>query len=323
MTLALATLCLALSLAAPSTEGEAPPHELFGTFEGRPKAVAWAEKGSVLVVATVESEVQGWDAKKGEHLWTHAIARGDQAKRDAVGAVTISGSGTVIVASSLMPTITIIGAKSGELGPSINTSSGVAGLVGLAPDAKKRWVWVVDEEGALLRGTLGAEVTRSVEVPGVRSVAAAGKLVALGTERGSIHVLDADKLGEKHAMTELGGPIVGVAFDTKAGHLAAVNGRGEARLWKLKKKAELVAELNGFQEEARCVTFDPKGKWVAVGGKYGEIRMWKTADGSELAVFRHSEDGPALCLAPSPDGKRLASVGAGKDLVLWDVSKLK
>jgi WD40 repeat protein/tRNA A-37 threonylcarbamoyl transferase component Bud32 len=99
--------------------------------------------------------------------------------------------------------------------------------------------------------------------------------------------------------------------------LAATDGRGSIKVWKLAPQAASAAIVADLHLHGSCLAFSPDGKTIASGdGKL--VHLWNASDGTLRRTFSGHRD-VLRCVAFSADGTLLASAGHDRALMVWDL----
>jgi len=113
-----------------------------------------------------------------------------------------------------------------------------------------------------------------------------------------------------------------IEFDPTATRLAAGDGGGSVRLWKVadgQLERAVLAHGNGAKVEwVFSVAFSPDGQQLATGGGDNLIRIWDITSGELKQELKgHTDDLHGVAF--TPDGKRLVSGGDDKTVRVWDL----
>jgi WD40 repeat protein len=149
-----------------------------------------------------------------------------------------------------------------------------------------------------------------------------GKTLAVGSDDGTIQLLDAISGGKQHTLKGHTAAVLAVAFSADGQTLASVarpfQRPGEIRRWDVAggtAKESFPVKMG----DGTFVAFSNDGKTLATGRGEKTIKTltrWDVATGQE----KHTLDGaPLIALAFSGDGKTLAWVGDNGTIKLWDV----
>ncbi|MER3415726.1 MAG: hypothetical protein C4297_05875 [Gemmataceae bacterium] len=153
------------------------------------------------------------------------------------------------------------------------------------------------------------------------TVSGDGKLLAVGTAQGSLHMIHWQ--GAKRFMTLEGYPgrIAALSFSPN-GKVLAVAGNapgGSVRFWDV-ATGSYVRLLVSQLADVWDLAFRPDGLELAAVGASPTVRIWQVDLAQEpREIGRH--EGPAWALALAADGRRLFTVGQDARLRLWDLGQ--
>jgi WD40 repeat protein len=298
--LALAALCLAMSVAAPTAvAGQTPDADLPASVasstramlvaEGEPiqdidkiinaldrrapvSAVAFSPDGALIASGSDDHMVRVW------HVATGRLIRRLEGHSSAVTAVAISPDGSAIASASNDRTVRLWDAHSGRL---LRTLQGhVYYVYAVAFDPQGRWLATASWDRTIALWDAGSGVL----VKKLRGHSAA---------------------------------IRSIDFSRDGKTLASGSDDQTVRLWSVDTGKELKV-LVGHAGSVSAVRFRPDGGWLFSGSTDQTVRMWRLPDG---AVVRKLGDcgGPVLSLAVSAYRQILGGgCGAGGS-VLWDI----
>nr|XP_060636116.1 telomerase protein component 1 [Anolis sagrei ordinatus] len=191
--------------------------------------------------------------------------------------------------------------------------------------------------------------------PSCVSVSPSGKLAAVGTTEGTLHILDVETGQELKSLLSACDGVSACAFPSETTVcIGAFNGRLE--LWSLREGCRLMGmdahraqvmdcctspdrrllatvSLDGFlklwdtthghQTRKRdclcplnCVTFHPKGQFVATGGWYKAVTIWDASDMSKISVMK-GHDASIQSISFSSAGNILAVGSLAGSIRLW------
>jgi WD40 repeat protein len=159
-----------------------------------------------------------------------------------------------------------------------------------------------------------------------------GKILASGSEDGTVKLWDTASGQERATLTGHKGPVHAVAVSGDGKLLATAGEDGVVRLWDATTgQQEYVstdksqAILQGHTGPIRVLAFTADGKTLASAGAdkkemadVGVIRLWDVAERKETKVLS-GHHGPVNAVAFAPDGKTLAS-GGEDGVFLWDTA---
>lgn len=169
----------------------------------------------------------------------------------------------------------------------------------------------LDESQAVLRGHT-ARVT---------SVAAAGPVVATGSEDGTARIWSAvgnAAWTQTHRLEGHTAAIWGVALSADGSRVATASADQTARIWDA-DSGETLATLRGHSGPLYGVAFAPDGLLVATASADRTARLWTPAGRESGVLSGHDET--VFGIAFSGDGERLATASRDKTVRLWDVAR--
>jgi outer membrane protein assembly factor BamB len=155
-----------------------------------------------------------------------------------------------------------------------------------------------------------------------------GALLALGTWRGTVNVLD---LATGKALPAPPGHkdfLAAVAFAPNGRYLVSAGGSefkparngsrtsGEVKLWDVAGRKEF-GQPTGHTDKVTSAAFSPDSKTLATASADRTVRLWDVATGTERAVLRGHTDA-VWSVAFSPDGNTVISAGWDRTVRLWD-----
>jgi RNA polymerase sigma factor (sigma-70 family) len=261
-----------------------------GTVRFRPGgnvySVAYAPGGKVLASGCSDGSVRLWDPKTGKEI-RRFIGRPEQPNSyNFVESIAFSPDGKTLAA----------GYGNGE-------------------SMVRLWDMATGKELRKFDGHQGF---------GVHAIAlsADGKLLASGSEDGTIGIWDA-ATGALLRRSAKRPAILAVAFHPDGKTLVSSDKGDSVRVWEVSTGKEL-RQLRGHKYQVFALVFSPDGKTLAAGGEDTTIRLWDTAAWKEIRHFGDS-DSVVWSLAFAPDGRTLASTGFGIRrpecaVRIWDVA---
>ncbi len=143
-----------------------------------------------------------------------------------------------------------------------------------------------------------------------------GRLLAVGSEDGQIHVWSPQSERQTHAMTEPGPPIVDLCFAAEPQSLVSISRAGRAVVWRLEHDPPMQIQTHDIGPLA-AACLGPGGRRVATVLEDGSLRVWDVATGKML-WRRKAHARPAVAVAFSPDGRLIVSGSADKTARIWD-----
>ncbi len=274
--------------------------------------VAFAPDGKTLAFGAFDRTVRVWDLAN-EQVWTRA-------HQGPVRCVAFSPDGKTVVSGSDDGTLALWdpAARPGDP-PLAGHTSGVAGLA-YTPDgsllisAGGDRVRVGPEGGE--RPALGGPADRTRSPITCLAVAADGRTLATGDQRGGIKVWD---VTTRRARAGLETPAylhaVALAPDGKA--LASAGDPGAVVLWDLATRRPRWTAREKDPGPVGAVAFSPDGRHVVTGDVSGLVQVWDAATGGLTLRFTTGAGQWIWSLAFSADGKLLATGDQSGGLKIW------
>jgi WD40 repeat protein len=305
----------ALPLALAGQDSTPPSREVGEHTQSITQLVA-SDDGRFLYTATRQGEVQAFDLKKDELVWSVELGH---------PLLAMDLGDEWIVFTFGPPTVTPLSVETGETkqgvgGPNLNEQTTC--IVG---DSKDRWAWLGSKEGTLVRlnpDNVNGWSRRSMKNGGVRSLARDGKekLLAVGGEDGTIRFLNPKSASrdEKKVFEGHEAPVTALAFDAKGSALYSGDEKGVLRVWKVSNGKSLHA-LEGHGAAIATLASDPKGRWFASGDVDGRIVVWE-AKAAEKRIELDGEGGVAGLVFLGKSGQLAAPTG--HRVTIWDLSDL-
>ena len=150
-----------------------------------------------------------------------------------------------------------------------------------------------------------------------------GKILASGSEDGTIKLWDVAMGEEIHTLVGHTLYVTSVAFDPDGTIIASGSFDKTIKLWDV-ATGEEIRTLTGHSKYVVSVAFSPDGKVLASASSStlddNSVKLWDVATGREIRTLTHNVHLPTISVAFSPDGKILASGSLDKTIKLWDVA---
>ena len=149
-----------------------------------------------------------------------------------------------------------------------------------------------------------------------------GKMLAGGSNAGSIHLWDAHTGTKFFTFTGHSNRVSAVAFSPDGKTLASGSQSGEICLWDTVNETKDSANIITPRATVSKLLFSPDGKILVSGNGKGTIQLWDVHTGKLLSThIGHTY--PIRVMLFSSDGKTLASGSNDGTILLWDWEKLK
>ncbi|RKH18832.1 WD40 repeat domain-containing protein [Corallococcus sp. CA047B] len=179
-------------------------------------------------------------------------------------------------------------------------------LLSGAEDGLRRW--------RLADWSSVASSAEGTEAVGSLAVSPDRRLVAAGTLKGRVRVLEAGSGRPLLDLSGVNGSVRAVAFSPDGKTLAAA-GDPDIHLWSLPEGTP-VGRLQGHMGKLWALAFDATGHRLASGGADKTVRTWDVATRQPLLRLEAGERVRAVAFTPS--GDRLVTAGMRQPLRVWD-----
>ncbi|PHN07770.1 hypothetical protein CRP01_04830 [Flavilitoribacter nigricans DSM 23189 = NBRC 102662] len=132
-----------------------------------------------------------------------------------------------------------------------------------------------------------------------------GQQMAVGTEEGSVLLLDSDRGDILHILSGHGQRVYDLAFSPEGDRLLTGSQDSTARIWDTATGA-LLQTLRGHSIEAFSTRLSPDNRQLLTGNRNQELRLWDFWQGRLLAA-RQGHSYAASSMAFSPDGTQFTA----------------
>ena len=275
-------------------------------------SVAAVDPGFRLVVqAGWDGRVQLLDARSGELLERldahHAFAMSVALSPDGRTFASGGRDGVLNVWSRPAAPAEVVLRGHGEWVETL-AFTGDDALVSGAEDGLRRWR-ISDWSQAASRAE-GTEAVASL------AVSADLKLIAVGTLKGTVRVLDADSGRQLLELSGVTGSVRALAFSPDGKTLAA-GGDPDIHLWSIPSGAAL-GRLAGHTGKLWALAFDGTGNRLASGGSDKTVRLWDVSRRQQLLRLDAGERVRAVAFTSS--GDELVTAGMQQPIRMWSVA---
>jgi WD40 repeat protein len=317
------------------------------SLPGRVNALAFAQRGAVLVAAGSDWNVTTWDVASRRPFGPPRAAN-----RAAVNDVAVSSNGEIAAAGDdrlvkvwPLEDRRALAATLGALTPG-EAGGYVPKLFDVAGSGRRKIATAAGRAGTLIWPEPAWQQTNRVlrlvdRIPG-RSFSVASHGAMLVTGRGNSFVVygtgEICEGGEKHCRLDAPDrphsdrPVNGLVFARHGDRLllASAGGRGEkgvVDLWDLTTVADggRLEHLFSLPTSSPVlgIGFAREKPLVAATTKSGELALWDIGDPQDPqeVEVRRREDRPLYAAAFSPDSSLLAAGGQGQQVMLWQVGE--
>ena len=238
-----------------------------------------------------------------------------------VSSLAFSPNGKMLASDSRDGTIRLWDAITGEDKYTFTKDSDRATMLSFTPDGRTL-VSVTWEDKISLRNSITGEHKKTFAMHLDCSTTGAafspdGKIVAIGSENGTIYLHDLNTGKLKMELIGHGEHVDNLAFSPDGKTIATSSHIDETiRLWHV-HTGEHKLTLNEHSRYVRGLAFSPDGKMLASGSGDGTIRFWDARTGNQKHKFmRHSEY--IYSVAFNPNGNIIASGSTNGIINLWD-----
>ena len=301
---------------AATLEPFSPPRQLQG-HTGRLFTLAYSPDGTLLASGAIdENAVRIWSTADGRQVRTLADHRG------WVRAVAFSPDGTLLASGSFDHTVKLWNVDTGALLHTLSGHSDFISTVAFSPDSARLATSSADGKVLLWDVASGSQLSSFAFEPAPNLATGAplwatglafsgdGKILAIGSEDGSIVLVDAATGKGARALMGHTGIVVsrGLLFAPDGKTLASASFDGSIRLWDTTSATE-TAELREHGLRVLALAFSPDGTHLAsTSDQGGQLVLWDVAGRSAERSLQIGQ-GLITALQFSPDGTTLGVVG--------------
>ncbi|HEX2935158.1 MAG TPA: hypothetical protein VHO72_07375 [Bacteroidales bacterium] len=210
-----------------------------------------------------------------------------------------------------------------ELGISLHTSlkghAGTVNSVCLSPRSNTLYSTGVD--GKIYAWNLGDPSSGPRLIATLRSrnlsmaIAPNSRYLAIGTDLGSVHVIDLSNTDVSFDLKGHAGPVFSVAFSRDAQQLFTSGADKKVLLWDLSNRGN--SEVYSGQTAIRVLKLSPDGRFLAGGAENGLIMLWDVKS-NQVTEIDDNSNNPVYSLAFNNYGTMLASGDVKGNVKLWN-----
>ncbi|MGK7950882.1 MAG: protein kinase [Xenococcaceae cyanobacterium] len=148
-----------------------------------------------------------------------------------------------------------------------------------------------------------------------------GKIIASGTNNGSIDIYDRNTGQTKKSLGKHENVIRSLVFSPETNNLIVGDGDGIIKIWNL-ETSKLEQQLQGHLGSVWSLAISPDGQTLVSSGEDKAVRIWNLKTGEQTNIsFTHSAR--VFSLAFTPDGQMFASSSADNKIKIWDANNGK
>lgn len=190
-------------------------------------------------------------------------------------------------------------------------------------------IWDADDLHSEPIAQLGKPAGTSNELSGGSALSADGSLLAMGTQAGTVYLVDLGRPGTPDLLAELdageAGLVEVVAFSGDGRHLAAGGGSTDIRVWDITDPAspQTTTTLTAPAETVLNLAWSPRDPYLAATSADNHVYLYDLTQPNDPSLLTRlgGFDSEAYAAAFTPDGEVLATGGSDTFVLLWDISR--
>ncbi|HTK11852.1 MAG TPA: hypothetical protein VL485_32065 [Ktedonobacteraceae bacterium] len=240
-------------------------------------AIAWSPNNNLIASGDTGGQVQIWNAKTDENIYTNTYYHLDRYFSSPVVSVAWSHNGKRVASAYLDGTV-------------------------------QAWN-IVDGTNIYTYNTADSQ--------GVQSMAwsSDGKYIAAGSENGTIQIWDAATKETITSYQSHSDSVNALSWSQSGKYLASGSHDTTVLIWNIDTR-EVIFTYKGHAGSVSTVAWSPDGKRIASASTDRTVQVWDATDGGHLYTFEKHSKG-VIEVAWSPDGKYLASIGNTSEVEVW------
>lgn len=145
-----------------------------------------------------------------------------------------------------------------------------------------------------------------------------GAYIAFGDDAGDVQIIDVKSRELVRSLSQIGGAISGLDFNSNGSRLAVSSLDGTAFVFEVETGMELFQLAGHGDARIHDIDFSPNDQWIATAGGDGSVKIWH-ADGGNLKVSLVRHEQKVNDVEFSPDSTRLISGSYDDTAIIWDV----
>lgn len=232
-------------------------------------------QGDLVAVADIEQQVYLWEGESGKFI------RGFRVPESAIVDVAFSSSGRQLAVATRLGGCFVY--ESGRWDePRLTIAGREAALHSLAfsPDDRSIVAGYDDGDVVFVAATDGSPQAPALHVPSIPLALAfceAGRLLAIGTDSGEIHLYDLRSRRTRSVIKGHTSRVNALATFPDGTTLISGGRDKELKLWDT-ASGELLTTLSGHVRQVFSISVSPDGGTIASGGLEGDVRIWRSRE---------------------------------------------